>query len=233
MHQSPIFQPGQRVIDTTRNPSTLQPWIHPVYVGTVVAPRTTRTDPAFRISTTESAYVQACGLIVVQYSFGRHYAQPRDLVATDRTADYYIACYDDAAACYRTLAEITRALDSLTRSGSWPRRPMSRYRRDLEEIIATAEHGSARQDLARIALAELDQEGEPEGTLARMIREDRERQQRQPDPGCGAFTHVPGTNGGRMPCGRSLKWPDGTQTREYCAPCAQRIAQQRTQTATA
>jgi len=37
--------------------------------------------------------------------------------------------------------------------------------------------------------------------------------------GCGKQTHVSGTNGGTMPCGASLKWPDGTMTVELCAKC--------------
>lgn len=37
--------------------------------------------------------------------------------------------------------------------------------------------------------------------------------------GCGNATHVIGTNGGTMPCGRFLRQPDGTSRRYYCAEC--------------
>jgi hypothetical protein len=41
--------------------------------------------------------------------------------------------------------------------------------------------------------------------------------------GCGKYTHVAGTNGGKMPCGGTLKHLDGTTTHEYCAACSQHV----------
>ena len=40
-------------------------------------------------------------------------------------------------------------------------------------------------------------------------------------PGCGSPTHVASTNGGTMPCGGTLRWPDGSVTREFCPHCKQ------------
>lgn len=39
--------------------------------------------------------------------------------------------------------------------------------------------------------------------------------------GCGAPTHVEGTNGGTLPCGATLHWPDGTKAPYYCPACQQ------------
>lgn len=37
--------------------------------------------------------------------------------------------------------------------------------------------------------------------------------------GCGAWTHVAGTNGGKMPCGAILKHFNGAKYRYYCPKC--------------
>ena len=39
-------------------------------------------------------------------------------------------------------------------------------------------------------------------------------------PGCGCFTHVAGTNGGRMRCGATLTML-GKTDRYFCAACSQ------------
>jgi hypothetical protein len=38
-------------------------------------------------------------------------------------------------------------------------------------------------------------------------------------PGCGAPTFVNGTNGGKMPCGGTLKQLDGTTGQYFCGAC--------------
>lgn len=38
-------------------------------------------------------------------------------------------------------------------------------------------------------------------------------------PGCGSPTHVSGTNGGTMPCGGWLSWPDGKREQYFCGNC--------------
>jgi len=42
-------------------------------------------------------------------------------------------------------------------------------------------------------------------------------------PGCGALTHVAGTNGGTMPCGAMLRSLDGTEAPYFCGSCYQAI----------
>jgi len=46
----------------------------------------------------------------------------------------------------------------------------------------------------------------------------------EPSPGCGVPTHVAGTNGGRMPCGATLKDLDGTTATYFCGPCQQSLS---------
>lgn len=41
-------------------------------------------------------------------------------------------------------------------------------------------------------------------------------------PGCGAPTHVDGTNGGEMPCGGMLTGLDGNTEQYFCALCSPR-----------
>ena len=43
-------------------------------------------------------------------------------------------------------------------------------------------------------------------------------------PGCGSPTYVPGTNGGKMPCGAWLNWPDGTRTQQFCPHCGEEVS---------
>lgn len=42
-----------------------------------------------------------------------------------------------------------------------------------------------------------------------------------PNGGCGAPTHVVGTNGGTMPCGAVLHQLDGSKAPYYCPHCEQ------------
>lgn len=50
-------------------------------------------------------------------------------------------------------------------------------------------------------------------------RESFDRMLQQYAPGCGSPTHVTGTNGGTMPCGGWLTWPDGRREQCFCGHC--------------
>lgn len=62
------FEAGQLVVCRYRMPSVLQPWIHPIYVGTVEEPS---DDPeCWNGSTSERYYCELTGTVPVRYEGG-------------------------------------------------------------------------------------------------------------------------------------------------------------------
>lgn len=65
------MEAGTKVVCTYRMPTTHQPWIQPVHIGTIETPSTDPKDWNGRNS--EAEYCERCRIAKVRYSFGVMY----------------------------------------------------------------------------------------------------------------------------------------------------------------